>query len=213
MGRWRACALALLLMPAVLACTPKAQSAVRPVTDDDLRAMALRAEDLPPGFALRDEKLRTNDDAAALSNDPETVLRMLDEQGRAAGFTNLFTADASSERPQEPVLITGSVERYIDAAHARQAMDEAEGMLKYATTPYSSTTKFTAPLLGDQTSARRMYTTDENGRDLIVYWVYFRQGGVLGEVLTASPKHRDDKGERAIRLARLLHERVNAGLR
>src|SRR5579884_285585 len=211
-ARWRWIVLAVLPAVVLLACSRDA-APPRAVTNDDLRAMALRVEDLPPGFTLADEKLTTNQEFADQTNDPPTVRGLLDGWGRDTELQTVFTVAGAGDRPRQPVLIAGSADHFADDQHARQAFAGQRDMLKYAKTPFVGRSTFQAPHLGDQAAGLRMYTTDEHGTELVVYWIVFRDGPIVADVTTASLKHQDYRGAHAVRLARLVEERVDGRLK
>lgn len=207
--RWGLITALLLLVPAVLACT-QGTAATRDITDDDLRTMVLKAEDLPAGFSLAEEKLTNNEQLAQEYTDPETVRGLVDEWGRRSGIESVFDGTGVPDKPRLPLIIGSSVDRFVDAAHARSAWRKDELLLPYtkASRP-TAPTRLADPHLGDQSAATRMYMTDSEGRELVMYAITFRQGAVVADVATASLKHKDDRGEHAARLARLVHERVS----
>lgn len=211
--RWVVAVVVLAIASVLGACKPAAPPETRELTDDDLRALVLKLTDLPSGYALREEKLITNEDAAALTSEPEKVKALLDEWGRVGGYGTTFTKEAGIERPRLPYIVGSSVDRYPDSIRAEQAWKGEETLLQYSLSPLNAPSEIRAPALGDQSTARRMWTVDENGRELVVYWISFRKGVVVADVTTASLKHQDDKGDHAVRLARLLHERVDTRLR
>lgn len=207
--RWGWLGLVVPLALVALAC--KQETVItREVTDDDLRAMVLKAEDLPPGFVLSEEKLTDNEQFAQNFTDAEKVRTIVQDWGRAAGFENQFTGGTGADKPREPRLVGSAAERYSDIVHAKQAWEKENDLLPYMKTQLTSPTKIKNPGLGDQSRAERWYITDSEGRDLVLYSVSFRQGTVVAGVTTVTVKHKDDKGDHAIRLARLVHERVSA---
>ncbi len=211
--RWGWIGLVLPLALVALAC--KQETVItREVTDDDLRAMVLKAEDLPPGFTLSEEKLTNNEQFAQNFTDAEKVRAIVEDWGRAAGFANQFTGGGTgADKPREPRLVGSAAERFTDILHARQAWEKENDLVPYMKTPLSSPTKIKDPRLGDQSRAERWYITDNEGRDLVLYSVTFRQGTVVADVTTVTVKHKDDKGEHAVRLARLVHERVSTQMK
>ncbi len=211
MRRPRLLALVALLSLLIFACDklPKPpESAARPVSDDDLRAVVLREADLPEGFALLEEKLTGNEEYAASFKNASMVRTLLDGWGREAGYEASYASATAKARV--PALIASSADRYRDADSARQAWREAPSLLEQAHTTFSGVTEVAGPRLGDDAAMMRMYVTDPSGAEMVSYWVVFRRGAITADVTTLAPKHRDDKGEHATRLARLVDERLAA---
>lgn len=194
------------------ACTRNEPSAVVPVTDDDLRAMVPRGADLPTGFAAGDDQALTNDEIASTSTDPDYTRELLDTWGRESGLRIAFSVDPKINRPLRPHRIDAAVERYRDAAGAATAWNAYSDLDDHRLPSYHSPARLETPSLGNQTSGIRMYFTDDAGRDLVVYRVRFRRESVITEVTTVALKHQDDKGRQAIRVARLMNERLQARL-
>lgn len=182
--------------------------AARPVTDDDLRAVVLREADLPEGFTLLEEKLTSNEEYAATFKNASAIRALLDGWGREAGYEARYTAAAAKARV--PAVVASSADRYRDTDRARQAWEEAPALLNQAQTAFFGITQLAAPRLGEDAMMLRMYATDAAGAEMVTYWVVFHRGNITADVTTLAPKHRDDKGEYAIRLARLVDERVAA---
>lgn len=201
--------LLLLLSLIALAACGSADVPSRALTDDDLRTAALRVDDLPPGFTARDERPLTNQDVADLTTQPETVRGLLDDSGRDGGFESSFAAGGPLDRPGQPSVVVGLFDRYGDAARARSAFAHASDLDQYAKQPITGQKPFDAPRLGDQSGALRGLITDASGTDFVVYAITFREGAVIASVTTLAVKHKDDRGQHAARLARLLDERLS----
>ena len=206
----------VLVAATLLAAGCKAQAAVVPrdVTDDDLRAVTLTAGDLPPGFRLLEEKLTTNNEEYAREDykkNPEKAREILDSLGRLAGIENSFIpVDGAPERPRQPVVMGAEAHRFSDVDHAHRAMGNHE-LDEYSEGTESGVTRMADPRLGDESVMERGYL-DGDGRGMVVYAVVFRKGAVIIQVGTAAYPHLDDRGEHAVRLARLLSERAGAKL-
>ncbi len=204
----------LLVAPLMLAAACNRAPAVqRVLTDDDLRVMTLTVNDLPPGFRLAEEWLSDNQAYAERLTNPEQARAVLDGWGRAAGFSSLFALAGAPDRPRQPSMIAVSSERFADADHARQAFAEQENLREYAQRPFYARSPYKAPALGRQSAADRMFTTDESGAGLVVYAVTLRNGPIVATVSTSARLDKDDKGAHAIRLARLVAERIDGQLK
>lgn len=194
-------------------CKEQVVVAPRDVTDDDLRAVTLTAGDLPPGFRLLEEKLTTNEEYARedYTKNPEKAREVLDSWGRLAGIENAFVpVDGAPERPRQPVIVGAEVHRFSDPDRAHRAMGSHE-LDEYSDGTAGGVTRLRDPRLGDESIMERGYL-DGDGRGMIAYGVTFRKGTVVVQVATAAYPHLDDKGEHAVRLARLLSERAGAKL-
>jgi hypothetical protein len=209
--RWRLIALIAVVASVTLACGSSA-GVVREVTDDDLRAMTLRERDLPPGFSLTDEKLTNNQEFAAAFTDPLRARLLVDEWGRVSGITSSFRASDILDKTRQPLTISSLIERYADQDGGRLRWESGDRLAKYLKSPQMAVTLVQGPRVGDQSMSSRMYVSSTDGVELVVYSVTFRRGALVAEVVTTAYKHRDDKGDRAFRLARLLDERISAQL-
>ena len=138
---------------------------------------------------------------------------VLDSWGRAAAYVTVFSLSGPADRPQQPSMIAASADRFVDAEHARQAMSGQRDMLQYARRPVYSQSTFTAPRLGEQSTAVRMFTTDEHGVEMVVYSITLRQDALVAGVSTFALLYKDDRGAHAIRLARLVLERMSARMK
>ncbi|MFN8558604.1 MAG: hypothetical protein U0531_15100 [Dehalococcoidia bacterium] len=208
-GRLGLLVVVLTLAPLLQGCKPE-PVVVREVTDDDLRAMALRLDDLPPGFTVLSERLTDNESFAKDFKEPERIREMVDGWGRGAGFDSVFSSNGSADRPRFPALAASLVERYPDVGRARQRFIGAGDLLDQRQSQASkpAPVQVKAVRLTEEYAITRHYLTDDKGYEMVVYVVAFRKGAVFAEVRTAAPKHKDDRGEHAVRLAHLVHERV-----
>jgi hypothetical protein len=180
-------------------------------TDDDLQAIIVRPEDLPPGFVLNHETRSTNEDLARYFSDPEYARTLLDEWGRQGGAGTLLTHQGSPLM-RDIIQVATAVERYPDGRHARQRFNGRGELFRNWNANPSSTRAIKAPRIGDQTAASRMYLTDETGQDLVIYSVVMRTGPIVTDITTTGYVFKDDDGRRAFQLARLVDERVSAYL-
>lgn len=210
---WRRLTTLLVIVPLALslAClSGKDDGIVRELTDDDARAIALRVDDLPPGFSLTEERLTGNEEFAKNFTSPDEIRGRLEQWGRQRGFAAEFIAE-SVDRPRQPLMVHSSVDRYADAIRAREAWKGQPGLLANRIAQPSSPLIVPSPsMLGKRARTTRMYVTDEKGRELVVYQVVLQKGTVVVDVSTFAQKHKDDRGEHAFRLARLMAERVTA---
>lgn len=185
----------------------------RELTDDDLRVMVLRAEDLPAGFTLTEEKLTNNEEFAQNFADTEKARGLVDTWGRTSGLENTFTATDAPDKPRQPTKVSSTVSRYADALKARAAWHGRTELAQLQRIQPNAPRTLENPRIGERSVAERWYITDQGGRDLVVYSVTFYRGTIIGNVTTVSLKNKDDHGDHAIRLARLVHERVSKQLR
>jgi hypothetical protein len=207
-------ALVPLLLVAAVACKKNDTPVVlREITDDDLHAMVLKVDDLPPGFAMAEEKLTNNEEFAKNFEDAEKVRGMIDTWGRAAGLENVFSAAEAPDKPRQPLLVSSSVDRYSDLIKVREAWAGQGELSRLLKVLPSAPKKIDGPRVGEQAMAERMYLTDKDGRELVVYAVSFRRGTVISTVATYALKNKDDRGDHAFQLARLVDERVSARLK
>jgi hypothetical protein len=180
-------------------------------TDDDLQAIIVRPEDLPPGFVLNHETHSTNEDLARYFGDPEHVRALLDAWGRQGGAGTLMTYQGSPLM-RDIIQVATAVERYPDGKHARRRFDGRGELFRNWNANPSSTRAIKAPRIGDQRAASRMYLTDEAGQELVIYSVVMRTGPIVTDITTTGYVFKDDDGRRAFQLARLVDERVSAYL-
>jgi hypothetical protein len=176
----------------------------------DLRALALRVEDVPAGFQLVRELTPPNADVANLTSDPDKVFDLLESTGRLMGFTNIFAKMSVDGTGTLPV-VTIALNRYRDPARMSDAWSAYEDVtLKYPAVPFVEPTSIDAPKLGDQSAAKRMSMTDASGQKLVLFWTYFRQGTTLAGVTTVASEAQADNGDLSAKLATKLFERVSA---
>jgi hypothetical protein len=180
-------------------------------TDDDLQAIIVRPEDLPPGFVLNHETRSTNEDLARYFSDPARARALLDKWGRQGGAGTLMT-NQGPPLLRDIVQVATAVERYPDGAHARQRFNGRGELFRNWNANPSSTRVIKGPRIGDQSALSRMYVTDETGQELVVYSVVVRTGPIVADVTTTGYVFKDDHGRRALQLARLVDERVSAYL-
>lgn len=212
MSKWAPAMVAVLALVLTAACTLSVGT-TRQITNADLRAMAIRINDLPPGFRPVEEKFSSNQEFAEQFTEPGEVRGLLENWGRVTGYTNVFITTANLAQPPYWLFVTSSLDRYRDVEHARRAWDGQEGLLHYAKVPVDAATSFDAPPLGDQSAALRMVVTGEGGKAVVVYWIYFRQSTVVADVSTFTPADLDDGGEQTVHLARRLHAHVSTRLK
>jgi hypothetical protein len=205
--------LPLLLIAAACEKVQDKPVVYRELTDDDLRVMVLRADDLPPGFTLTDEKLTNNEDYAQSFEDVEKARGLVDTWGRASGLENLFTATEAPDKPRQPMRVSSAVSRYADALKMREVWQGLDELVPLQKVQPNAPKTLDSPRIGQQSTTERWYVTDESGRDLVVYSVTFRKGPVIGSVSTVALKNKDDRGDHAVRLAKLVHERVSKQLK
>ena len=210
MSKWGCAAVAVLAL-AAMACIPGV-GGTRQVTHADLRAMALRVTDLPPGFRPVEEQFTSNDGVANHFAEPGEVRSLLESWGRVTGFMNVFVTTVDDDHLGHSVMISSSVDSYRDAEHAREAWDGQEGLLRYSIVPIEQTVSFEAPLLGDQSAALRLSLGEKDGEVLVMYWIYMRLGTVVADVSTVTTPDLDDGGKEVVHLARRLHARVSSRL-
>jgi hypothetical protein len=180
-------------------------------TDDDLQAIIVRPEDLPPGFVLNHETHSTNEELARYFGDPEHVRGLLDEWGRQGGAGTLMT-NLGPPLMRDIIQVATAVERYPDGRHARWRFDSRGELFRNWNANPSSTRAIKMPRVGDQSAASRMYVTDETGQELVVYSIVMRTGPIVTDVTTTGYVFKDDRGRRSLQLARLVDERIRAYL-
>jgi hypothetical protein len=180
-------------------------------SDDDLHAIIVRPDDLPPGFVLNHESRSANEDAARYFNDPERVRALFDGWQRQGGVGTLMT-DQGPPLLRDVVQVATAVERYPDAGHAERRFEGRGQLFQDWNALPSATRSIKAPRVGDQSAASRMYVTDEAGQELVVYSITMRTGPIVADITTTGYKFKDDEGRQAIQLARLVDERVSAHL-
>jgi len=203
-----------LLLVASAACKTEDKPVVyRELTDDDLRAMVLKVEDLPPGYTLSTEVLVNNEEFAKAFENTETVRGLVDSWGRAGGLENQFANTDAPDKPFQPLRVASAVSRYTDVLKAKDAWKGRNELDQHLKVQPAAIKTLDNPRIGDQSETRRWYVTDEQGRDLVVYSVSFRKGTVLGNVTTTALKNKDDRGKHAIQYTKLLNERTGRQLK
>jgi hypothetical protein len=210
-GRLYPVLLALVILTSLPACAPPSTAGREPV-DDDLRVVALRADDIGNGYAPEHEGFRTNEELAGDFTESDTVHRLLDETGRLAGYSNMFVAGEPPDKPRQPVAVASGVERYADAGRAAAAVKGRNEINQYAKEPAQSLTAFAVTPLADECVGDRALFSLNGMTNLIGYAVTLRRGTVVISVTTFATADKDDRGNHAIRYAKLLLERLSVQL-
>lgn len=151
--------------------------------DYDLGAMALRPEDLPPGFEQRSPGEFTNEAWAAVfqTDDVEAKLRQLEAQGRQRNYVTLF-----GPRGLGPVLaVTAISTLYEDAVAAERSLREFGCGLPIEAS--AQLEPLLVPAIGDGASGFLERQFDDAGAPTLVdATVCFRTGRVVHAIQATS---------------------------
>ena len=128
MRAWQAAIVSVALALAASACQTREVSTPRLLTDDDLRAMVLRAGDVPPDFKLIEETLTNNEEYAQSFTDPEKVRDLVENWGRVSGLRHSFSSAGAAEKARLPLTITSEVQRFSGIEQARQAWRDGSAL-------------------------------------------------------------------------------------
>jgi hypothetical protein len=203
----------LLSVLMLVACdrVPKAPAAQRELTDADLPHMSLRLTDLPAGYTLAGEEYTPTDVLVANVTEQEDLRGLLESWGRVMGYRTAVDG-SSSERLRTPVRVQNDIERFGDVAGARERLRGFDPLRDLGLNAAAIQEQKNRGSLGDEARAFRMLTHEGAG-DRVVYAAVFRSGPVVSILFTMSDTFRDDKGDHAYRLSRLVDERIAATLK
>jgi hypothetical protein len=109
--------------------------------------------------------------------------------------------------------VSSGVSRFTDVLKAKEAWNGRDELAQQLKVQPAAIKTIENPRIGDQSVAERWYSTDEQGRELVVYSVTFRKATIMANVTTFALKNKDDHGSHAVQYARLVHERASRQLK
>jgi hypothetical protein len=109
---------------------------VPPELQDQLKRMALQAEDVPSGFTVVDEQFSTNQDVADVTTDPATQLARLQKWGRILGYDVTYEPGGTTEGETIIFSLNSTVSIYENVEGASASFADAANVAR--TTDWSA---------------------------------------------------------------------------
>ena len=203
--------LVVALTAAACSAIPTPPTEMRPITDADLGAMALRLTDLPEGYTPAGEELVPTDTLVRSVAGTEETGGSLETRRPEAGYRTAVNGP-SAPRLRLPVRVQHDIERYGEPSGARERLCSFDPERDLGVTGSAVTELKAQPRLGEKARAFRMLVEDGE-TDRLFYVSVFRMGPIVSNLTTTGDTHRDDRGDHAYRLSRIVDERVGAELK
>src|SRR5262249_10384447 len=162
--------------------------------------------DLPAGYTLAGEEYTPTDVLVANVSEQEDLRGRLESWGRLMGYRTAVDG-SSAERTKTPVRVQNDIERFSEANGARERLRGLDPLRELGLNASAWQEQRARGSLGDESRAFRMIAP-EGATERVVYTAVFRSGPVVSILFTISDTFRDDKGDHAYRLSRLVDERI-----
>lgn len=202
--------LSLLIVLGAACETVRASSKAEPLPASyDLPALILRTTDIPD-FRVEEEGVISNDDLVMRLQAVDGQQHRFTELGRVTGYHRAFRT-GNTTAPRLPVTVTTDIEQYQSSGAAKGRVRDFKPQHDLPIT-VEAVAELPSPRdLGQGARSLRMIVHTDHG-DHMLYLVIFRRGSLVNILTTNAEFHRDDKGEDALRLSRLVDERIAAAL-